>query len=933
MSGRVITVLEIDASQAKSAVADYEAAMRKAETLSERSIKLHEKVQEAIERQTAAYTKNTSAMENAKAANDNASRSFEISGDAIMRTVNAAKIGAAALYALSPAFRAAANPLIAQSMKATGAALAEMSPAAAGLVGTIASRLIPALSFVGKIALPIQAVILAWQGLNHVVGLGAGLLEKYANAQRQFFSSDVDENLAKLTKFQNETLSLQQVQYATDLGVRLAEARKTFSDFWKVQFNLTDPALKLQNAWVVIVETIAKAVELANRLTSLPNLQNWIQRNFVQGSQAPNWILPPDGAAEMSLEEKRTRGVKMLSAAMGNSFGARFSGDIAALADTDKAVKKTMDAINEQRSAFDRAVDSIAKHVAVMGANARSVGQGAAEQERLRAEAILTEAAFRTGGLDAVEKYSAAIFDLSRNAGIAAEELLKARLESRIQFDRETMFMSRDERSIARDMQILYGDKWKENMESALAQQMRMNQLLGEAKETGTSFVKDFVSGLMSGKSAMESLGNAAMNLSMKLTDKAITSLFSGDLVGAAVAGVGAAVSYMFGNSQKKKQEQAKMWQEVIDINTRAQLASLDTSTRAGAMASLEIQQQGERLAAMKKGWAVFLATENLHREQMAKLNEEWNKREEDARRALADRLFAATNDATTIDGALLAFDRAAAREREELAKTMASLLPDLDRTLAAERLRVIEDFNKRALEEERQRAERMMNIAKSIRDYLDGLKLGNLSTLSMEEQVAAAREAYERELALARGGDETALAGITKVADPYLEKLRQFFGPTSAYGAFFSQITADLEQLAASATGMRLGGIVGSYVGGGLVGNGIWNVDSVLARYARGGSIALAGGEHVTRAPSVNPRTLPTLEHINRTGAPPANDNGDLARSVQSLVREVAYLRAENARLQTEGHNRTAAVERAVDGMRTDIRQREGERRIRAAG
>jgi hypothetical protein len=39
----------------------------------------------------------------------------------------------------------------------------------------------------------------------------------------------------------------------------------------------------------------------------------------------------------------------------------------------------------------------------------------------------------------------------------------------------------------------------------------------------------------------------------------------------------------------------------------------------------------------------------------------------------------------------------------------------------------------------------------------------------------------------------------------------------------------------------------------GGIVGNGLYNKDSVVARYAGGGSIALAGGKAVTRASSVN--------------------------------------------------------------------------------
>lgn len=94
--------------------------------------------------------------------------------------------------------------------------------------------------------------------------------------------------------------------------------------------------------------------------------------------------------------------------------------------------------------------------------------------------------------------------------------------------------------------------------------------------------------------------------------------------------------------------------------------------------------------------------------------------------------------------------------------------------------------------------------------------------------------------------------------------------------------------------SGMQFGGIVGAYADGGIVGNGIYDRDSVLARYAGGGNIALAGGEFVTRATSVNNRTSPTLDYINRTGSLPGNDNSAMMAELRALRNEVAALRAE---------------------------------------
>ncbi|WP_439618305.1 phage tail length tape measure family protein [Shinella sp.] len=93
--------------------------------------------------------------------------------------------------------------------------------------------------------------------------------------------------------------------------------------------------------------------------------------------------------------------------------------------------------------------------------------------------------------------------------------------------------------------------------------------------------------------------------------------------------------------------------------------------------------------------------------------------------------------------------------------------------------------------------------------------------------------------------------------------------------------------------SGMQLGGIVGTYAQGGIVGNGLFNVDSVIARYAGGGNIALAGGEQIIRATSVTGETRPFLEHVNRTGTVPSNDNSAVVAELRAVKAELAALRA----------------------------------------
>jgi len=124
--------------------------------------------------------------------------------------------------------------------------------------------------------------------------------------------------------------------------------------------------------------------------------------------------------------------------------------------------------------------------------------------------------------------------------------------------------------------------------------------------------------------------------------------------------------------------------------------------------------------------------------------------------------------------------------------------------------------------------------------------------------------------------------------------------------GAYTTQTLTDALNQAKASGAMRLGGVVG-FAGGGIVGNGIYDQDSVLARYAGGGNIALAGGEFVARAPSVNPSTLPVLSHINRFGQPPENDNASLKSELANLKAMLGQLIAVSA----AGHSETVGAVR----------------------
>ena len=104
-------------------------------------------------------------------------------------------------------------------------------------------------------------------------------------------------------------------------------------------------------------------------------------------------------------------------------------------------------------------------------------------------------------------------------------------------------------------------------------------------------------------------------------------------------------------------------------------------------------------------------------------------------------------------------------------------------------------------------------------------------------------------------------------------------------------------------------GGMI-PFAGGGRIGNGAWNVDSVLARYAGGGNIALAGGEFIVPAAQTT-RYLPQLEAMRAGAYGHANDDGYAA-----VCAELRLQRDQNERLMQRLLALTeAAAEANVDG------------------
>ena len=93
--------------------------------------------------------------------------------------------------------------------------------------------------------------------------------------------------------------------------------------------------------------------------------------------------------------------------------------------------------------------------------------------------------------------------------------------------------------------------------------------------------------------------------------------------------------------------------------------------------------------------------------------------------------------------------------------------------------------------------AKALLEYGQRLRDYVQGLKTGDLSTLTPAQKVAEALAQYQTTLAAAQGGDQGALGRLQGVADTYLRLAREF-DPASYTTSVFTSVTDALDSLGA---------------------------------------------------------------------------------------------------------------------------------------
>jgi len=94
---------------------------------------------------------------------------------------------------------------------------------------------------------------------------------------------------------------------------------------------------------------------------------------------------------------------------------------------------------------------------------------------------------------------------------------------------------------------------------------------------------------------------------------------------------------------------------------------------------------------------------------------------------------------------------------------------------------------------------QRMRDLASQIADFTGNLAVGDLSTLSYTDQLAAAKQLFESTLGAAKGGDVKAQSNLTSSARTYLDEARDYFASGADYAAIYDAVNAGLNSISAT--------------------------------------------------------------------------------------------------------------------------------------
>jgi hypothetical protein len=435
------------------------------------------------------------------------------------------------------------------------------------------------------------------------------------------------------------------IDHAEQLKQRLEDATK-YIDSWfpKSKSDWSGLGIQLQEIWTNAIENtatvlhtiddiLARMKQLSSvKFPEIPTPWKAISDYFTQGMspekvQSEYGVTPLDDAGrarEVGLQKLRDQ---MTAANTRRAItGLQHTDDIGS---PDQS-KPSPAADKDTTDAVDRAINALNKHIEAQKADAAAIGLGDGALASFKATAAETAAVAANGGEETAAQ-AAQFAKLKVAASDAADALARAKVASEISRGAQTAFLSPGDVQIANQLKGIYGDDIPAALASSEAAALRMNKAMSDmntlARDSAAKFANDFVSGIMSGKSAMDSLVASANSLGKSLTSAGINNIIKDPTsgVGYIEAGIGIITQLFTGNSEKKKQEEAdrqaaaqkaaeaaQAGQDRADNFTlQGQLSTLDTNTIAGQIQAFDLQANKQRADEARAGGQAIVALEN----------------------------------------------------------------------------------------------------------------------------------------------------------------------------------------------------------------------------------------------------------------------------------------------------------------------------------
>jgi hypothetical protein len=108
-------------------------------------------------------------------------------------------------------------------------------------------------------------------------------------------------------------------------------------------------------------------------------------------------------------------------------------------------------------------------------------------------------------------------------------------------------------------------------------------------------------------------------------------------------------------------------------------------------------------------------------------------------------------------------------------------------------------DAQKEQFETQLDNSKALIEFAKDLKGFVDGLMLGDTSILTNEQRVNESQRQYQELLGKAKSGDQDAIKGLSNAASTYLKEARDYYASSDAYTNIFKDVTGSVSGLAGS--------------------------------------------------------------------------------------------------------------------------------------